>query len=66
MKTSRIYFKTTEKFKQFCTEHNVNPCVVDVGFGECIGAKVKLTEETIIAVFDSVEYENASHIEQGE
>ena len=66
MKTTRIYFKTTEKFKEFCAEHNVNPCVVDVGLGECIGARVNLGDETIIAVFDSAEFENASRMEQGE
>ena len=67
MKTSRIYFKTTAKFKEFCAEHNVIPQSVDVGLGECIGARVTKDDgEVIIAIFDSAEFENASRMEQGE
>lgn len=66
MKTNKIYFKTSEKFKNFCMENNVSPSVVDVGFGDCIGARLKLENELIIAVLDAAEYTNAPHIEKGE
>jgi hypothetical protein len=64
--TSRIYFKTTEKFKEFCAEHNVHPSVVETSLGECIGARVYLENEVIIAIFCSAEFENAPYKEQGE